>query len=244
MVETTLSTSSSGTTTSIFTLGRKSTVYSEPRYSSVWPFCRPKPRTSVTVIPITPISVRASLTSSSLNGLMIASICFMPVSSRYTLPRCRSRAAKPRDGRGSGTVDVRLRIFEQPSDFFKDGNHEGRDVRADALEVGEDVEVDLGGVERFGQPGAEPAQVRLAQLALALSHHRTLVEHLLGQGPIAGGRRRDGGLEVLGHHAVVLEDLRPARVGEVPGQVELLPGQLHEVLVDDVADVLQVADER
>ena len=41
----------SSTTTSIFTLGTKSTVYSVPRYISVWPFCRPKPRTSVIVMP-------------------------------------------------------------------------------------------------------------------------------------------------------------------------------------------------
>ena len=45
------STSSSLTTTSTFTLGRKSTTYSAPRYSSVWPFWRPKPLTSVTVRP-------------------------------------------------------------------------------------------------------------------------------------------------------------------------------------------------
>src|SRR5712664_1252506 len=73
-----LSTWPLGTTTSIFTLGRKSTTYSAPRYSSVWPFCRPNPFTSVTVSPVTPISERASRTSSSLNGFTIASIFFMP----------------------------------------------------------------------------------------------------------------------------------------------------------------------
>src|SRR6059036_1487696 len=62
---------------SIFTLGRKSTTYSAPRYSSVWPFCRPKPLTSVTVMPCTPMADRASRTSSSLNGLMIAVTSFM-----------------------------------------------------------------------------------------------------------------------------------------------------------------------
>ncbi len=61
---------------SIFTLGRKSTTYSAPRYNSVWPFWRPKPLTSVTVNPATPISDKASLTSSSLNGLITASIFF------------------------------------------------------------------------------------------------------------------------------------------------------------------------
>jgi hypothetical protein len=55
-------------------LGRKSTTYSAPRYSSVWPFWRPKPLTSVTVMPCTPISDSASRTSSSLKGLMMAAL--------------------------------------------------------------------------------------------------------------------------------------------------------------------------
>src|ERR1019366_6875157 len=45
--------------------------------SSVWPFWRPKPLTSVTVTPCTPIALRASRTSSSLNGLTIAVTIFM-----------------------------------------------------------------------------------------------------------------------------------------------------------------------
>src|SRR5215510_5804540 len=124
IVALTLSTRWSGTTTSIFTLGRKSTVYSDPRYSSVWPFCRPNPRTSVTVMPITPISVSASFTSSSLNGLMIASTFFI-------------------------------------SDLLEDGEDQRRHVRADALQVREHVEVDLRGVQRLREPGAETMQVRL-----------------------------------------------------------------------------------
>src|SRR5512145_1849928 len=68
---------SSAIAASIFTLGRKSTTYSAPRYSSVWPFCRPKPLTSVTVMPCTPTADSASRTSSSLNGLMMAVTSFM-----------------------------------------------------------------------------------------------------------------------------------------------------------------------
>ena len=73
------SSTASSQTTSIFTLGRKSTTYSAPRYSSVWPFCRPKPFASTTVMPCRPTSCSASFTSSSLNGLMMASIFFMRV---------------------------------------------------------------------------------------------------------------------------------------------------------------------
>ena len=47
-------------------------VYSAPLYSSVWPFCLPKPLTSVIVIPETPISSNEVLTSSTLKGLIIA----------------------------------------------------------------------------------------------------------------------------------------------------------------------------
>src|SRR5690606_27943086 len=71
------STMAAGRTTSMRILGRKSTTYSAPRYSSVWPFWRPKPLTSVTVRPLTPMSARASRTSSSLNGLMMAETNFI-----------------------------------------------------------------------------------------------------------------------------------------------------------------------
>src|SRR5205807_6762858 len=76
-ISTTFEAIGSGTTTSILILGMKSIVYSPPRYSSVCPFWRPKPRTSDTVMPTTPMPVSASFTSSSLNVLMIALIFFI-----------------------------------------------------------------------------------------------------------------------------------------------------------------------
>src|SRR5205807_2264660 len=47
---------------------------------------------------------------------------------------------------------------------------------------------------------------------------------------------------VLGDHGVELLQLGLPRLREAPTLVELLAGELHEVLVDDVADVLEVAD--
>src|SRR3970282_1119412 len=95
---TTWATRSSGTMISILSLGRKSTTYSAPRYSSVCPFCRPNPLTSETVIPWTPMSFRASFTSSSLNGLMMASIFFMsspPSSNDQSNGRTNAASASP-----------------------------------------------------------------------------------------------------------------------------------------------------
>src|SRR2546425_6974 len=114
---TTLSILSSGTMTSTFILGRKSTVYSPPRYISVWPFWRPNPRTSVTVMPMTPASVSASFTSSSLNGLMIASIFFIADLSPAPLRRHDARAdrvaGRPTDQavhQSARAVDLRIPV--------------------------------------------------------------------------------------------------------------------------------------
>src|SRR5881397_2505789 len=131
-------------------------------------------------MPITPISVSASFTSSSLKGLMIASIFFMA------------------------------------SHLVEDGQHQGRDVAADALEVRENVEVDLGRLDRLREAGAQAADVGL--------------EHLLREGLVVGREGGDRALEVLGHETVELEDLGPAGLREAARLVELLARQLHEVL--------------
>jgi Amt family ammonium transporter len=52
-------------------------VFTVLKLLSVCPFCLPKPFTSETVIPSTPISDRASFTSSNLNGLIMALINFI-----------------------------------------------------------------------------------------------------------------------------------------------------------------------
>src|SRR5213078_2497975 len=57
--------------------------------TSVWPRCRPKPRTSVTVTPETPKSPPASRTSSSLCVRTIAVISFMD----QLLPRRRGESS-------------------------------------------------------------------------------------------------------------------------------------------------------
>src|SRR3954469_24359744 len=77
-------TSSSSHSSSMRALGTKSILYSVPRYTSVCPAWRPKPCTSVTVMPFTSARLRASFTSSSLNGLMIALISFVG----RALPSC------------------------------------------------------------------------------------------------------------------------------------------------------------
>src|SRR5206468_13135313 len=113
-------------------------------------------------MPITPIAVRASLTSSSLNGLMMASTFFI-------------------------------------SDLLENRDRECRHVRADALQVRQDVQVNLRRLDRLREPGPETPEVRFAQVALALAHERALVQHLLREVPVVRGEGGDGALEVLRH---------------------------------------------
>src|SRR5207245_5308669 len=158
-------------------------------------------------MPITPIPVSASLTSSSLKGLMMASTFFI-------------------------------------SDLLENRDRERRHVRADAFQVGQDVQMDLRRLDRLGQPGAQASQMGFPQIALALPHHRALVQYLLREGAVVRGEGGDDALEILRDHAVELLDLGAAGVREPAGLVELLAAELNQVLVDDVPDVLEVADDR
>ena len=72
--------------TSTLILGTMFVLYSHRDRFRSWPFWRPKPLTSVTVMPWTPSADKASRTSSSLNGLMMAITSFIPTS--LLIPRC------------------------------------------------------------------------------------------------------------------------------------------------------------
>src|SRR6185312_9338356 len=129
----------SSTTTSSFSLGRKSTTYSAPRYNSVCPFWRPKPRTSLTVMPLTPAAVRASRTSSSLYGRMMQLISFMHVSRGWRRDGDSPRAA------GAG------------SERFAQGQHAGGTTDEMAVGVG------VGGAFGIGVVVTERNRIAMAE---------------------------------------------------------------------------------
>src|SRR5258707_11257722 len=124
---------------STFTFGRKATTYSAPRQSSVCPFCRPKPFTSVTVMPCTPIAERASRTSSSLNGLMIAVTSFIFSSPFYRAgkrARPRGGSERIRDEGDEAILAPVLALHRVPRAFGVGPLHVGTRVEAAAEVVG------------------------------------------------------------------------------------------------------------
>src|SRR5688572_8208624 len=120
------STWSSSARTSTLILGTNSTVYSAPRYTSVCPDWRPKPCTSVTVMPLTPAPLSASFTSSSLKGLMTAVISFTVLLSSVRV--CRLGV------QGQVQAEVLLLVVGSQADGCLD--HLG-DAEADHERVGE-----------------------------------------------------------------------------------------------------------
>src|SRR3954451_3692305 len=117
-------TSSSSHSSSMRALGTKSILYSVPRYTSVCPAWRPNPCTSVTVMPFTSACLRASFTSSSLNGLMMAVISFIG----RALPSCVG---------GLGVLrQVEARVLVSLVDAQPDGgrDHPRQHVRHDERE--------------------------------------------------------------------------------------------------------------
>src|SRR5688572_17130239 len=149
------------TAASTFTFGRKSTTYSAPRYSSVWPFCRPKPFTSVTVMPCTPIADSASRTSSSLNGLMMAVTSFM-VSPQLRGGVCTA-AARSESSERLLDVGHELALPGVPAEAI--GVGQGLRVRARAVDADGHAH-DLG--ERADLPVAVVVEAVVLELLLAI----------------------------------------------------------------------------
>src|SRR5579871_2226428 len=186
MASSTAGSSSGLMATSSFTFGRKSTTYSAPRYSSVCPFWRPNPLTSVTVSPCTPTFASASRTSSSLNGLMMAVTSFMipPLSpcSRIASAICsdRIRSGFPRaDANDLLQVedeDLAVADLAGPRGFF-DGFDDGIDQFGLDCDVQPHFRSEIDGVLRA------PVQLRMAFLPAEALHlgHREALDSDLGK---------------------------------------------------------------
>ena len=119
---------------------------------------------------------------------------------------------------------------------------QGEGVGADPAEIADHVHVDAAGVDSLGGALVQATDVRQPQLVLADGDPLLLFNHLRRQLDIAGGQRGDGALQQLLDATMEGVDLAPALVRERVAAAYLLEGQLHEVLVDDVADVLQIVD--
>ena len=102
--------------------------------------------------------------------------------------------------------------------------------------------MDARGVDRFTQALVQPLDVRGAELALHRVHDGLVPDHFVRNLAIAGRERAHRELEVLDHLRVQIRDLVPALRGENVIAPDLLFGELHEVLVDDIADLLEIHD--
>src|SRR2546422_9354249 len=119
---------------------------------------------------------------------------------------------------------------------------DARDERIRALERREQIEVDARRIDRLAEALVESLDVRGAKLALHRVHNRLVADHLFGDLAVARGERSHRELEVLNDLRMEIRDLAPSLRRKDVVAANLLLGELHEVLVDDVADLLESDD--
>ncbi|MHC4100668.1 MAG: hypothetical protein ACYSW1_07340, partial [Planctomycetota bacterium] len=86
----------------------------------------------------------------------------------------------------------------------------------------------------------EPREVAVAQVTLVLIDPFLVTHQLTGQHLVPGRERRLGDHRVLGDLLEEVVELLGALGGELRPQADLLQRQITEVLVDDVADGLEL----
>src|SRR5688500_18974091 len=116
-------------------------------------------------------------------------------------------------------------------------------MRVDALEVAQDVEMQRAGLDALGPAAAQAVQIAVGGFAFAVAEADLLLEELAGHADVAtdeDGERQLDGVENLAVEGV---DVARALFREAQPVLDLLGGELDQVLVDDVADMFEVGGE-
>ena len=148
-----------------------------------------------------------------------------------------------RAGRGALPGRLLQPALPQHSALLQQRVGGGRDVGLDALQVAHDVELHAAGLDGGGVAVTDALEMALGCDALELAELL-----LLGDEPSAAFRSppmedRDGELHVIDQALVHGIDLGQALGGELQPVLDALGPELLEVLVDDVADMLEVDGE-
>src|SRR5688500_4031332 len=162
--------------------------------------------------------------------------------SRTRLPRPRLLAAERHQ---AALVDGAIGIFAQPrlgelALGLEDRVDHGREMAVDALEVADDVEMDGARLDRFGPAAAQPREMALGRVLLEQPRRGLLRVEPARQRDVAGREHIEREPHRVLDARVEGADLGEALRRERVALADLLGGQLHQVLVDDVADMLEI----
>ena len=128
---------------------------------------------------------------------------------------------------------------------FEDRIADRGDMAVDPLEVANDVEMDRAGLDRFSAAAvAQALEMALRGAPFGIAHRRLLGEELARQSQVA--RREDVQRQNQPRRDALVEvaDLGQPFRREGIALADLLLGQFAQVLVDDVADMLEIRDQR
>ena len=116
-------------------------------------------------------------------------------------------------------------------------------MRIDALEVADDVQMQARGRQRFGLARRQALDMRFGGAALEFAEADLLAQQLARHAHVARHEDVQRQRQIVRQPLVHARDLGEALVGEAQIVLDLLGRQLHQVLVDDVADMLEIGGE-
>jgi hypothetical protein len=143
--------------------------------------------------------------------------------------------------RRSGLHEARAR---EHAGLLEDRVSDRADVRIDALEVGDEVEVERRSLDAFERIAGKAPEVRVRIRPLEVAEQHLLREELLCTLQVPVQEHAHAQPQVGDEPGVQVADLRHARVGEAPVLADLLVDDVGEHALDDVAHLLEVDRER
>ena len=116
-------------------------------------------------------------------------------------------------------------------------------MAVDALQVANHVHVDGTGLDRFRPALAKARKMAVGGLRFSFADGDLFGHQAAGKGNVAGGEDVERQPQVLQHPAVEGLEFGGALGRKGLAVLDLLGGEFHQVLVDDVADMLEIRRE-
>src|SRR5579883_806054 len=154
-----------------------------------------------------------------------------------------AQAALRPDGRAhQGLSGLQPRIG-QFAGGFQDRIGDRRQMAVDALQIADDVHMDRAGLDRLGPALAQAGEMAVGGLRLGFADRRLLGHQPARKVEVTRGEDVERQAQILQHARMEGPELGHAFGRKGVAVLDLLACQFHQVLVDDIADMLEVGGE-
>ena len=145
---------------------------------------------------------------------------------------------------GAGVAPLERGDFEtvalKRARTLEDGVSRRAQVRVDALEIAQNVQIERVRLDGLRRPLAQARQIPLGGRELALPQLCFCRDQLTSNVQIARHEDSDRELQIVDDLLMEFDEIGLALLGKGDAAPDLLGRKVHQILVDDVADVLEI----